>query len=251
MFNDYASGCYLIWRLYPQRKVFIDGRNTIYGPKFIEKEYRKRLRHPLLFENLVDKYNINYVFLQYNLSNTGAIIPYLYRSKKWALVYLDDRACIFAKDTIDNSEVIKKYRVDILVKKKVGRLAMYRWQHVFPTDYINRAIFYKNIGFLDLSLETLKETEAIMPDVGMVHYMIGSLYLDKKIYNQAIDELENAIKMDFNNADVHNKLGIAYAESGGFIKAMAQFRKALWIDPLSTVVRRNIRILKRHMTENK
>ena len=58
MFNDYASGCFLIGELYPSRKVFIDGRNTIYGAKFITENYVDCLKSPLLFENLVNRYNI-------------------------------------------------------------------------------------------------------------------------------------------------------------------------------------------------
>jgi len=35
IFNSYNWGGYLIWRLYPQYRVFIDGRADVYGDAFI------------------------------------------------------------------------------------------------------------------------------------------------------------------------------------------------------------------------
>ena len=196
MFNDYASGCFLIGELYPSRKVFIDGRNTIYGAKFITENYVDCLKSPLLFENLVNRYNINYVFLDYGLSNTAVLIPYLCRTKNWELIYFDDKAGIFAKNIEKNKEIIAKYKVDLTKRKEVVRLNRYDWQKVYPGDYINRSTFYETAGLLDMAIETLKDVVAIGPGVRDVYYNLGTLYLKKRMFGDAIREFKQVIRID-------------------------------------------------------
>ncbi|MDP2922018.1 MAG: tetratricopeptide repeat protein [Candidatus Omnitrophota bacterium] len=245
MFNDYSSGCYLIWRLYPERRVFIDGRNTVYGVKFIEKDYRKRLLHPGLFEELARKYDINYIFLQHEMANTGALIPYLYHSRQWALVYCDDIACVFLRDTEENRGVIKRYRVDLAKKKDIVRLNKHSWQSVFPARYITRARLYTSVGLSDMAMETLEKAARLMPEVSILHSMLGKLYLDASRYNEASIELKNALRLNPRDINAYNNLGNLYGRLGRHRDARAQFIKALWLDPLNRTARHNLKVATR------
>jgi len=104
MFNDYDFGGYIIWRLYPLQKVFVDGRMVEYGKDFVEKTFY--FWKPEIWQELENKYNF-----------TGAVVPneryyscsYLDSRKDWVLVYWDDYALVYFKNIPQNKEFISKY----------------------------------------------------------------------------------------------------------------------------------------------
>jgi len=242
MFNDYSSGGFLIHRFYPDKKVYLDGRNTIYGVKFITENYLKCLIYPSLFEETARKYDINYVFIYYGLSNTAALIPYLHQSDNWQLVYFDDQVCIYAKNTEKNAGIIKKYRVDLTETRKEAGLERRGWQVIYPRGFINRAMFYESVGLVDMAIETLRGISVIAPYVNDAHYNLGTLYLKKGMYEDAVKEFKDAIKAGRMDAGAYNNLGVAYAKLARYKDAVKQFRKAFWLNPLQREARRNLKI---------
>lgn len=93
IFNEYNWGGYLIWRLYPERKVFIDGRADVYGDAFIfdylktyhaERGWRERLDHHRIRTVLIEPHS--------QLSNL------LREEKGWRTVFEDPGAVIFTRE---------------------------------------------------------------------------------------------------------------------------------------------------------
>lgn len=60
MFNDMGWGGYLIFRLYPNERVFIDTRTMIYGDEFLER-YSDALFDETVFDRIVQEYGITHV----------------------------------------------------------------------------------------------------------------------------------------------------------------------------------------------
>jgi hypothetical protein len=60
MFNEYGQGGYLIYSLYPQQQVYIDGRADVFGDEFL-KEYMAIRNGEPEWEQLFDKYDVDYV----------------------------------------------------------------------------------------------------------------------------------------------------------------------------------------------
>ena len=61
IFNNPSVGNYLVYRLYPNQKVFIDSRPEAY-PSIIFDEYFKMLQDKNYFNEQTEKYNINVIF---------------------------------------------------------------------------------------------------------------------------------------------------------------------------------------------
>ncbi|MEJ2745677.1 MAG: hypothetical protein P8123_08360, partial [bacterium] len=61
MFNSYGIGGYLIWRLYPGERVFVDGRVEMYGTDFL-KTYMFYWR-PDVWNDYVKRYNLSYAII--------------------------------------------------------------------------------------------------------------------------------------------------------------------------------------------
>ena len=108
MFNDMRYGGYLIWKLYPDKKDFIDTRLIVRSPLFFA-EYLKLCDAPALFSIVAQKFNITQVILPSAIFPLSLkVIKWLYRSKDWHLQYTDGSSVLFVKN-----EVSKSPRIDL------------------------------------------------------------------------------------------------------------------------------------------
>lgn len=237
IFNNYESGSYLIWKLYPKYKVFIDERLPPYGKRFIKDIYLASLHNPLAFESIVKRYGINFVFLEYslNMDSFAELITHLYYSKEWALVFFDDVACVFVRDIGQNSNIIGKFRVELEKKDDSGLFVSADVDKI-----IDRGLFYERIGLLDNAVKLLERAEKIRPDHRDIHYNLGTLYLKKGMYECSIREFKENIKLDTRDIDAYNNLGVSYANIGRFKEATEEFKKALWLKPWHRLARKNL-----------
>jgi hypothetical protein len=90
IFTDDEWGDYLIFRLYPAHKVFIDGRSDFYGASFGEK-YLDVMNVKYDWEQYLRKYDIDTILLATTSPLAGAIKE----SRRWRPVYDDTIAIIF------------------------------------------------------------------------------------------------------------------------------------------------------------
>jgi hypothetical protein len=99
MFNDIRYGGYLIWKLYPQKKVFIDGRLVIRSPGFFA-EYLAICEQPELFPFVADKFNITQVILPSAIFDRYLkLIKWLFtNSSDWHLEYTDGTSFLFVRN---------------------------------------------------------------------------------------------------------------------------------------------------------
>ncbi|RMH72956.1 MAG: hypothetical protein D6675_03485, partial [Gemmatimonadetes bacterium] len=101
LFNHFSFGGYLIWSLYPDRLIFIDGRNDVFGEDLFQ-DYRTIMRRLEGFEALIDTYRIDYFVLRTPAADwygreESFIHSYLAPHPDWALVYFDDVSLIYAR----------------------------------------------------------------------------------------------------------------------------------------------------------
>ncbi|HEV8659976.1 MAG TPA: hypothetical protein VGS96_15325 [Thermoanaerobaculia bacterium] len=110
MLNSYGFGGYLIWTLYPERRVFIDGRNEVYLP--LLERLKVARADSRAWNALLHDYQIEYALLEYvddldrvtTLDAAGrATISFApmtvtrFPRSRWALVYWDDDGMVFIK----------------------------------------------------------------------------------------------------------------------------------------------------------
>ncbi len=124
LYNDVKFGGYLIWRFYPERKVFIDGRNELYAP--LVQRISKGLKNYEEWLDLLDDYKIDAALVSYWPNLKGVIYPpdsemgiarrdyraysaFLFLKEDWGLVYWDDVAMVFFKRGREHNAVIDQY----------------------------------------------------------------------------------------------------------------------------------------------
>ncbi len=98
-FHPQIFGDYLIWRLWPQQRSFIDGRVHLFGLDFV-KQYRLLL-YDSHWEDLLLRWNIKYLLLHNTSDDEEArrLIESARTSGLWKQVYVDDVAVLFEKVT--------------------------------------------------------------------------------------------------------------------------------------------------------
>ena len=90
IFADDEWGDYLIWRLYPAHRVFVDGRSDFYGHDFEEK-YIDVLNVKYGWEKILGDFGVDTILLPMNAPLAGA----LRESSRWRLVFDDGVALVF------------------------------------------------------------------------------------------------------------------------------------------------------------
>jgi hypothetical protein len=92
IFADDEWGDYLVYHLYPAKKVFVDGRSDFYGDAFGEK-YLDLVNVKWGWEKTLDEYSIDTIVLSPKLSLTST----LKISRDWRVVYDDGVAVVFRR----------------------------------------------------------------------------------------------------------------------------------------------------------
>jgi len=104
MFNNDEIGDYVIYWLYPRYKVFMDGRSDMYGEPIL-KEYSKVAAIEQGWKDVLDKYDINYIFYY----TDSVLVRHLLTDAGWRGIYSDNVASIFLRNTPENAETIARY----------------------------------------------------------------------------------------------------------------------------------------------
>jgi hypothetical protein len=92
LFNDYAWGGYLIWSLYPQTRVFIDGRADPYGDDLIAAYHTAITARPG-WQQILDEYAVRTALI----SPDSALASALDASEIWQEAYRDDVAVLYQR----------------------------------------------------------------------------------------------------------------------------------------------------------
>jgi hypothetical protein len=92
IYNEYHWGGYLIWKLYPRYRVFIDGRADVYGDQLME-EFFKVHDGTTVWRKVLDQHGIKSVLVEPNT----AIASLLRQDQDWQNVFEDHKAVIFVR----------------------------------------------------------------------------------------------------------------------------------------------------------
>jgi hypothetical protein len=104
MFNNDEIGDYIIYAAYPQYRVFVDGRNDMYGMEHM-KDYLRVIRLDREWENVLETYDIQWIFFDAE----SLLSRYLHERPDWHLIYADKIAHIYVRKIPEYHYLIDKY----------------------------------------------------------------------------------------------------------------------------------------------
>jgi tetratricopeptide (TPR) repeat protein len=94
LYNDYRFGGYLIWRWYPERKVFQDGRTLVYDRELLRTIYKVGAETAEAWNALMERYGVRLAVVS---SETKVNFTRRFVADRWALVYWDEVAAVLLK----------------------------------------------------------------------------------------------------------------------------------------------------------
>lgn len=270
LFNNFNNGSYLIYRLYPQNHIFIDGRTELYNDESFKDYYRIRYADKITIAELLTKYNINTVFISgREILDEEKLVKYLNQNKEWVLVYLNEDGLIFMRLTIKNKDLAKQLRVDLdkweTNKADLRKIGLLR---VSAVSYTRLAQMLYALGADQKAQLQAKEALNLLPTAGDAYNILGRIYLDKGNLDQAYlylrlaslygaDEISTTlalnnyymktgdsknpekaykkiIKTNPRYADAYYYLGMYYSGLGDLKNALKYLRKACQLAPYLT-----------------
>jgi hypothetical protein len=92
IFNSYDWGGYLIWKLYPEYLVYIDGRTDLYGDNFVS-EYVTTYRGEADWRGIFRRFDIHTVVI----APQSPLAFFLREEPAWQNVFEDRQAVIFTR----------------------------------------------------------------------------------------------------------------------------------------------------------
>jgi hypothetical protein len=113
IYNNFEWGGYLIWRLGPERKVFIDGRvmyEDVYEMStLIDNAYSQDFIGLPYWKAILNSYSVRCIILPLvsPSGNVPELLNELIKDNAWSPVFLDRNSMIFLKNTPENHQIIK------------------------------------------------------------------------------------------------------------------------------------------------
>jgi hypothetical protein len=92
MFNDFTWGGYLLFRLWPNQRVFIDGQTDFYG-ETLTRQYEQIITQSDGWQAILDRYQVSWMILP----TASPLSQKLYSDRRWSVSYRDSTAVIFSR----------------------------------------------------------------------------------------------------------------------------------------------------------
>jgi tetratricopeptide (TPR) repeat protein len=103
LFNAYAWGGYELWRLYPDYRVFIDGRTHVYGREVLQDFLEINTLGPR-WRAVLDKWRIETVLAQ----RPSQLAQVLLAVGGWRLVFAEHEAAVFVRESDGNQALLER-----------------------------------------------------------------------------------------------------------------------------------------------
>ncbi|TET36198.1 MAG: hypothetical protein E3J72_09350 [Planctomycetota bacterium] len=233
MFNNFDTGNYLIYRFFgwpknAPKKVFIDGRTEVYGHHYYGDIYYNIMApNPYIkdkgeyLNRYFDKLKIAFVLVKHSSNDIGNLPERLYpqfqrgmdprtrqpieipaRDSKWALVYLDETACVFVRrdpSICDYLTPQEQFRLRLLWQqnelspsKLLARIQTEKFSDASeaskPFFHYNRGRFLKAIRQQELALMEFEAAVKARPDIEDFHNgYAAALYLVNHLQRAKIE----------------------------------------------------------------
>lgn len=250
LFNDYGFGGYLIWSLWPDLPVFIDGRAiTIYDQDFLWL-YTASLYKNEIWNQISARFDIDIVLLKdYREAGYNIFARRLDEDDNWILVAFDDVSSLYLRKNSKYKETIKRHGFRYL---RPGDLSMgyaQQWKNnelymreleielqyacsQFPTEFYP-LYYYGLYNQICGTKERLKKARDYFlmaisrkPYFPHGHYELGVVHLRLNEYKEAIRCFKRALNLSINvSPDIYYNLGIAFYYDGNLKKAIKYLEK--------------------------
>lgn len=206
LFNDYASGGFVAWKLAPESSDYIDGRAVPFGSELFlhsldllslpldspqwQAEAANRNIHTLI------------ISLDHRMGSQLSSLGQFCQSRQWRPVFLDPHGAVFVRIGPDTASLVSRLQLDcsqVLFNDPLatagGRGDVERFNY-----YLNAATILVVLNRHGEALNALAEAEKIFSENGYLHYTKGIALHNLGRTAEAEQELRTATELDTDDA---------------------------------------------------
>ncbi len=234
MLNQFGFGGYLMYHLYPEQRVFFDGRSDLYFCceirdyiRLADEKFSQTSEYQMIVKNLLDKYRISFVIMNMQTPSIWYRISEILTSDPdWSLVYWDEVSQIIAKRDGNNDGLIselgamaatpfgiKRYKTG----SEIAALGEYqRMLKVADSARSRNAVglIYFGQGNMKLAGQEFEKAIAVDPKISSAYVNLAEVKLKNREINEAIELMRKAISISPGEAFIYKRLGDLYLETG-------------------------------------
>jgi len=235
LFHSYDMGGYLLFRLYPQYKVIVDGRIYPYSMDTFNAVQSAFDSLPAFLE-IEKKYSIGAAIMHMDYMGDWPQINELLHSPNWAAVQADDSFVLFLRRGPGNDPIIKKHEIDLLTHPPTlytpppGRSYGLLDRAELPSGPFRWALFYKIFGKPDLAAQSLRPFLNYHPLSYMMNTALGGLLIQAGKLEEGFGFLEQSLKKNPNDIMALRYKADYYIKSKDFDKAELILVKVVKLD---------------------
>lgn len=97
--------------------------------------------------------------------------------------------------------------------------------------YNNRGNVYLSMNLYNEAIAELNKALKIDPELSVLYYNLGRAYSSKGMNKEAIANFKKVLKINPSQTDIHNNLGMLYEKMGNVEDAISHFKQELSISP--------------------
>jgi len=208
MFNEYNLGGYLIWKAYPDRRVFVDGRNVEYGADFIRQAVR--WQEPEVWRALDAQWRFDYVVIDNSVDYRARVLD---DSRDWVLAFWDDACLVYLRREPANDDAIRYYG--------------YQFLRPNEQSYSYLAPYIHDSKRAAMVLSELQRAIGESPQNDNAHQMKAYALLELGHPREALPELQIAVRQSPLRPGPLLSLAWWYVQAGNVPAARQSYKEAL------------------------
>ncbi len=254
LFNSLESGGWLIWNLWPNQRVYFDGRVDVYGYS-AHMAYVRTALSPEIGRRLEES-GIDYCYFQSPEGDdtvSSQAVYHLAQDPGWAVVYFDDGAIVIARREPRYLRLIDRYeyrfanpvtvtdvRPDDLFRNTRRALdEIERTQSECPDSVMANlaaGILLQKLGRSEEAISRLERARRLVPKwqpgvKAQADSYLGRAWMARERYSQAAKSLREAVESAPEMLDARILLAECEALSGNRDEALRQIELAMKQDP--------------------
>jgi hypothetical protein len=235
VFTADHQGGYLIWKLYPRFKPYIDTR-LILRTADEYAEYLELADHPERFQAFQQRHGFSFVVLPVLYPDRYlGLIALLYDSPAWKLIYTDGSDVVFASSTLVSTANSHSESVDLRADATTDRIAAQLSARFHASPRLLEAARIQ-LATLDIAVHAFGQAERVLSETPST----AALALRARARLAAGDLegteqlAERLMRDDDRDVRTLDLLALLHVRRGQLPKALTFVRRALAIDPFDS-----------------
>jgi tetratricopeptide (TPR) repeat protein len=234
IFNTYDEGGYLVWRLGPKHRDYVDGRAIPFGPESFRHESELLHTSPdsELWQREANRYNLNTVILPVGrFGSPRGTLKAFCNSSDWRPVYLDEISVVFVRRKPETEDLIKGSQMDCSTAPLPAQPLLHSSEGYFH-QWINAASVLASLGRNSEALAATDKARLIVPDSSFVPWLRGNIFHVMELHSDAEREYLTAISLEPGEAPFWFSLATLYKDEGRIPETIHAQRRAIELAPM-------------------